>query len=211
MTDVSSPDFWEPIYAGEPPWDLGMPAPPLVSLLARSTPPPPLAPPARVAVLGSGRGHDAVHLARAGFDVTGFDFARPAIEAATAAASRAGVASRCRFERRDVLALAIDPPPLPFDAAIEHTCFCAIDPRRRPEYVAAARALIRPGGLLVALFYPVEPAAPPLPEGPPFASRREDLERLFLGPFELVEAAVPSDSVERRRGREWLAVLRRRP
>ena len=86
---VSAPGFWEDLYArGEDGWDLGGPAPPLAAWLAaggrfsggqdR---------PARLAVPGCGRGHDARLLAAAGYAVTGFDFAEAAIAAARARAA----------------------------------------------------------------------------------------------------------------------------
>jgi SAM-dependent methyltransferase len=200
--DSSAPAFWEAHYGGPaaPPWDLGEPAPPFRSALARGD----LAPPGRIALLGAGRGHDALLFARAGFEVVGFDFAAPAVAAATAAAEGAGLAARCRFLRRDIFSLGRDFAGA-FDAVAEHTCFCAIEPARRAEYVDTVARILKPGGILLALFY----LRPNDPNGPPWPSERADLERLFVaeGPFSLRRAHVPEDSHERRRGREWLASL----
>jgi SAM-dependent methyltransferase len=201
--DVSAARYWEAIYeAGRPGWDLGAPAPPLAGAIARGL----VAPPARVAVLGAGYGHDALFFARAGFAVTGFDFAAPAVLAARRAAEEAGLAARCRFEQRDIFDLGRERPGA-FDLVVEHTCFCAIDPSRRPEYVRVAAAILRPGGRLLGLFY----LRPANPTGPPWPAEREEIERLFTreGPFRLLSAEIPADSVERRLGREWLVTLER--
>lgn len=197
--DPSLPAFWEDLYAGPPPWDLGEPAPPFVSLLARGE----VAPPGRVAVLGCGRGHEALLFARRGFDVVGFDFAAPAVEAGRQAARAAGLEARCRFEMRDIFAIEGA-----FDLVVEHTCFCAIDPARREDYVATVARILKPGGLLLGLFY----LRPNDPKGPPWPSERAELERVFVheGPFDLVSERVPADSIARRAGREWLTVLRLR-
>lgn len=196
---VSAPGFWEDLYArGEDGWDLGEPAPPLAAWLAaggrfsggqdR---------PARLAVPGCGRGHDARLLAAAGYAVTGFDFAEAAIAAARARAAADGLA--IEFERRDVFTLGAGYPAF-FDAVWEYTCFCAIDPARRGEYVRALRAALRPGGTLLACFYPLRAGT----DGPPFPVSTEGVLRALSPDFTIEEAGPPAQSVERRRGLEWL-------
>jgi SAM-dependent methyltransferase len=96
---VSTPDFWDGLYAsGGDGWELGAPAPPLVDFVERTPPPR-----GRVAVLGCGRGHDARYLATRGYEVVGFDFSTAAVTAAQALARRDGV--RVSFEQRDIFAL----------------------------------------------------------------------------------------------------------
>jgi len=124
---VSSPGFWEALYAGgEDGWELGGPAPPLAAWLAAGSRfgPGAAGRPARVAVPGCGRGHDARLLARHGHQVSGFDFAEPAVAEARALARAEGV--EVAFEQRDVFTLARDHAGA-FDAVWEYTCFCAID------------------------------------------------------------------------------------
>ena len=141
MARVSSPDFWEERYAtGGDGWELGRAAPPLVDFV-ETTPPAP----GRVAVVGCGRGHDARFLAGRGYDVTGFDFSTAAVTAARALARREGVA--VRFEQQDLFTLARDYAHA-FDGVWEYTCFCAIDPARRAEYVRVVEAILKPGGWL---------------------------------------------------------------
>jgi len=198
---VSTPAFWDGLYAAsQDGWELGGPAPSLVARLDAGLP---VAPGARFAVPGAGRGHDARLLARRGYAVTGFDFAEAAIAEARSLAEREGV--RVLFEQRDVFGLGADFGAA-FDAAWEYTCFCAIEPGRRGEYARVLRDILKPGGILLACFYPMREGT----DGPPFPVSRAGIEAA-LGPhFDLLEAGPPAASPERRQGLEWLVTARRR-
>ncbi len=82
----------------------------------------------------------------------------------------------------------------------EYTCFCAIDPTRRAEYVEVLHAILKPGGTLLGCFYPLRDGN----DGPPFPVARAEIEALLASGFRIVESAAPAASVERRRGLEWL-------
>ncbi len=203
---VSAPAFWEDLYArGQDGWELRQPAPPLATWLAGGGRFEPARPggAARVAVPGCGRGHDARLLARAGYRVDGFDFAEAAVEQARALARADGV--DVTFEQRDVFTLAADRAGV-FDGVWEYTCFCAIDPGRREEYAQLVHAILRPGGTLLACFFPLRDGT----DGPPFPVSRPEIERVLAPWFAIVEAAAPVESVEQRRGLEWLVRARRR-
>jgi SAM-dependent methyltransferase len=160
--------------------------------------------PARVAVPGAGRGHDARLLARRGYRVTAFDFA----EAAVAEARRLAAAEAVELtvEPRDVFTLPRDHAGA-FDGVWEYTCFCAIDPARRDEYASVLHAILRPGGVLLACFFPLRDGT----DGPPFPVSRDEIARVLAGRFTVLEAGPPPRSVERRRGLEWLVRARRDP
>jgi SAM-dependent methyltransferase len=199
MATVSYPAFWEDLYRrhGDG-WELGKPAPALVEFV-ESTPPPRRG---RIAVPGCGRGHDARYLARRGYDAIGFDFAEDAIREARALETRerTGV----RFEQRDLFTLARDHAGT-FDGVWEYTCFCAIDPARRPEYVRTVAAILRPGGWFLACFYPIRQSG----GGPPFPVSRVEVRRIFRPWFRFERAFAPIRSVERRSGQEWMVFARR--
>ncbi len=196
---VSNPSFWEERYrAGQTGWDIGRPAPPFESLLVS----PDCPPPGRLAVLGCGRGHDALLFARHGFTVTGFDFAPSAVQEAQTAAARSGLA--VEFVRADLFTLPSSYSEF-FDYVVEHTCFCAIDPSRRGEYVDVVRHLLRPGGEMIALFF-----AHGQPGGPPFTTNVEEIRHLFGDAFAIEQLEPARDSIESRRGKEVLGRLRRR-
>jgi methyl halide transferase len=158
----------------------------------------------RVAVPGCGRGHDARLLARHGYRVSAFDFAEAAVTEARRLARAEGV--DVAVEQRDVFALGRDYTAA-FDGVWEYTCFCAIDPARREEYASVLHAILRPGGLLLACFYPLREGD----DGPPFPVSRADIDRVLAGRFTVLEAGPPARSVERRRGLEWLVLARRIP
>jgi SAM-dependent methyltransferase len=192
---VGEPGFWDELYAGgNDGWELHEPSPALVAWLAGGR----LGPEgARVAVPGCGRGHDARLLARRGYQAVGFDFAEAAVSEARGLA--AAEDSAARFERRDIFTLAADFAGT-FDAVWEYTCFCAIDPARRADYVEVLRAILRPGGTLLGCFYPLREGG----DGPPYPVSLAEVERLLAPGFRVEESRAPAASAERRRGLEWL-------
>ena len=195
-----SADFWEGRYQeGSARWDLGQPAPPFVSLL-QSDQAPSLG---RMAVLGSGRGHDALLFAAYGFEVIGFDFAPSAVSDARTAAQRLGYHS-AQFLERDIFGLAEEFTES-FDYVLEHTCFCAILPAQRSEYLQLARQILRPGGEVIGLFWAHE-----RPGGPPFGIALADLKQQLQQNFIVQSLHLAEDSVEGRRHEEYLARLQRR-
>jgi len=198
---VSAAAYWEGLYAErQDGWELGEAAPSLQARLASGRP---FTPGARVAVPGCGRGHDARLLARHGFAVTGFDFAEAAVTEARQLASRERLAAA--FERRDVFTLAKDYAG-GFDGVWEYTCFCAIDPDRRGEYMRTLHDILKPGGTLLACFYPLKEGT----DGPPFPVSRPGIEAALEPFFRIVEAGPPPASPERRLGLEWLVRAERR-
>ena len=198
MARVSGPEFWEDLYArGGDGWELGAPAPPLVDFFAAAR-----LDGAHVAVPGCGRGHDARFLASLGYETVGFDFSPAALAAARALAARD--ASAARFEQRDVFALGRELPNA-FDGAWEYTCFCAIDPARRAEYIASLAGTIRPGGWLLGCFFPLRGN----PIGPPFPVSVDGVRRALVPAFRVERAFAPTRSARGRQGREWMLLARR--
>ncbi len=189
---------WDARWAGgDTPWDMGGPAPPLVGALARGL----VAPPGRALAVGCGAGHDARHVAAAGFDVTAIDIAPQALERARALTPPG--TPRIAFVLADLFAL---PPELrDFDVVIEHTCFCAIDPGLRDAWVDAVADALRPGGLLLGLFFVFESET-----GPPFGATEEELRTRLGRRFEVLEGARPPDSHPARAARDFLVLARRR-
>jgi SAM-dependent methyltransferase len=188
---------WEERYrAGDTPWEKGSPAPPLVEWMASHEIR------GRVLVPGCGAGHDVRALARAGANPVGIDIAPSAIRQADTH-PRAGAE---HYEIADLFAL---PGHLigAFDWVFEHTCFCAIEPARRPDYVAGVVAALKPQGRLLAIFY-IDPDHDG--DGPPFRVSREDIERLFDGSFTEITSYVPHRAHPGREGRELVCVLQRR-
>jgi methyl halide transferase len=195
---VDVPEFWDGLYAsGGDGWELGRPTPPLVDFID-STPPPR----GRVAVPGCGRGHDARFLAVRGWQVTGLDFSTAAVTAARALAGRDGV--DVAFEQRDIFRLPREYAHA-FDGVWEYTCFCAIDPARRAEYVRAMAEIVRPGGWLLGCFFPLRAQS----AGPPFKVSAREIRRRLEPAFRIERAFPPLRSARGRQGREWMVFARR--
>jgi methyl halide transferase len=194
-----SAEYWDQRYQeGSIPWNLGVPAPPLVSLLASPNSPTP----GRIAVLGCGTGYDALLFAEHGFEVVGFDLSALAIETATSAALGRGLT--VEFLERDIFAL-IPEFSQSFDYVLEHTCFCAIDPTLRPKYVELVSTLLRPNGKLLGLFFTHNH-----PGGPPFGSTTKEIRELFAERFEFLSLEAATNSIEKRRDEEHLGILQLR-
>lgn len=197
MPPTTDPQFWEQRYQDHSTqWDLGMAAPPFVSLLASSTAPQP----GKTAVIGCGQGHDAGLFAQHGFDVIGFDFAPSAIARAKNLSQSRGIA--CQFLQRDIFDLPSE-FSASFDYVIEHTCFCAIRPEQRADYVQVVRSILKPQGELIALFW-----AHPRPEGPPFGTTLTELHALFSPAFDTSDLSEVNNSIASRSGEEYLGRFR---
>jgi len=185
--------YWEDAYRrGDTGWQLDKVAPPIVRLLDEEKE---RLAPGLVAVVGCGRSHEPGELARRGFQVQGIDLSPLAI------APLAG--GTVRYVAGDVRRLPLRAGSL--DYLMEQTCFCAIDPGDRPLYVREAARVLGPGGRVFGLFY--DPASP---GNPPFRVTDEDVRTAFAGAFVVERLEKPADSIERRAGREWLALLRKR-
>jgi SAM-dependent methyltransferase len=197
--DPSAPHFWQSKYDEQSTnWDLGGPTPAFVDLYERGT----LTPGAMI-VLGAGRGYDPVFFASKGFDVTAVDFADSAAAATKENAAAAQVT--LTVLQQDMFTLDASHNGK-YDYLLEYTCYCAIDPSRRAEYVALTARLVRPGGLIIALMFPVEER----PGGPPFGVSLEEADRLYGKWFDLVSREESPLTIEPRKGRELLAKYRRR-
>jgi SAM-dependent methyltransferase len=196
---VSDAAFWQALYdqSGDR-WELGRPNPVLGAHLARRPPPR-----GKVAVPGCGRGHDARFFARRGYRVWGFDFAPGVVRAARELAARDRVT--VTFDERDVFGLG-EAYSAVFDGVWEYTCFCAIDPARRGEYLEVLAAILKPGGWLLACFFPMGERV----GGPPFAVSEAEVRKLLAPRFDLVDDYVPFASAEGRQGREWMVSARLR-
>jgi methyl halide transferase len=189
-------EYWEQRYQeGTTRWDIGKAAPPFVSFLQSSPPPA-----GRVAVLGCGRGYDAILFAQFGFEVVGFDFADLAITEATALAK--SIDSQVKFLQRDIFDLPAEFPNN-FNYVVEHTCFCAIDPAMRPNYVQVVKSILKPQGELIGLFFTHNRLG-----GPPYGATPEEIEDYFQANFEIISLKPAINSVSERQGEEHLGQFR---
>ena len=187
---------WNRRYVeGDTPWDKGSAHPALGTALAQN------AFSGRVLVPGCGTGHDVRALAARGLEVTGLDIAPLALEKARAHPP----VGREKYLLGDLFALPVEFENS-FDGVFEHTCFCAIDPARRGEYVESVAALLKPGGRLLSVFF-LDPDTDG--EGPPFGCTAEEIDRLFAPYFRLLEERPAIPTFSEREGRELLRLFGR--
>jgi SAM-dependent methyltransferase len=190
--------FWEKSYAkNEIFWDHGEPSPGLVDFLAKEK-----YTRGSVLVPGCGRGHDCLEFARHGFSVTGMDISRSGIKEARRLAQTKSegvsyVIGDCLKLPKKMLGT--------FDWVFEHTCFCAIDPELRPQYVDFVVTALKPNGRSLGVFYNIQPES-----GPPFGTTREELIERFSPQFRLLLEKVPR-SFPNREGKELLMLWERKP
>lgn len=193
---MTNSEYWENCYQeGTTRWDLGQAAPPFVSLLNSTDAPSP----GRVAVLGCGRGYDALLFSDRGFKVIGFDFAASAITDATTLAKTAK--SPAQFLQRDIFDLPEEFDSY-FDYIVEHTCFCAIDPIQRPAYVQVAKSILKPQAELIGLFFTHN-----RPGGPPFGVTPKEIQEYFAKDFEIISLIPATNSIPKRQGEETFRAI----
>jgi SAM-dependent methyltransferase len=190
---------WQKHYAeNDLRWDIETPSPPLIWLWEQKK-----LTPGRAVIPGCGRGHEVLYFAERGFDVTAVDFA-PGAAAFLERALQDKKNVSARVLQKDFFALGSEHDGY-YDVMFEQTFFCAIHPSRRADYVNTVARLLKSGGLLAALFYETGEAG-----GPPFSTTRQDILDVFSMRFQIEFLEKTPHSIERRKDKEWLGLLRNR-
>jgi len=192
---------WQRRYEqNDTPWDKGVPAPALVRFLQENDIS------GRILVPGCGRGHDARALGmQTNCSVVGLDLSPTAIAEARRLAAQAAMDTTVSFVVGDFFQLPLQMNGS-FDWLVEHTCFCAIEPRQRLDYVLAASSALQTGGKIFGIFY----LNPDTENGPPFAVSREELSEIFEPHFELLQEWLPEESFPGRENRELVRIVQKR-
>ncbi len=175
-------DFWEKKYLTQfTPWDIGQAAPAFVKYFDSQFSIFNSQFSINVAVLGCGKGHDAFHIANlkdCKFNVYGFDFSENAIRSCNELKEKQKL-NNVYFSQVNFFELVNDTKwENCFDIVIEHTSFCAIDPKRRSEYVDLIKYLLKPKGLLIGLFFVRASLS-----GPPYGCTLSEVRELFYNNF----------------------------
>jgi methyl halide transferase len=196
-----NPDLeWQRRYEeNDTPWDKGAAAPALIKFLREKQ----IA--GRVLVPGCGRGHEVRALGtQPQATVIGLDLSAQAIAQARELSAHLSQ-QRVDFTEGDFFHLPAD-FITSFDWLVEHTCFCAIEPRQRPDYVLAASTALRTGGKIFGIFY----INPDTENGPPFAVSKEELSEWFDPHFVLLDEWVPAESFPGRERRELVRIMQKK-
>ena len=150
-------------------------------------------------VPGCGQGHEVIYFSEREFQVTGVDFSSGAVNLLRASLSLKNLNAQVLHRNFFELETAHDRV---YDHLLEQTFFCAIHPDQRPAYVETVSRILKPGGLLFGLFYETGEEG-----GPPFNTTEADILSHFSGAFDIDRLEKCSFSSEKRRDKEWLAVM----
>jgi SAM-dependent methyltransferase len=191
--DPADPEFWELRYGARfAPWDAGKVPAQLLAFVAGS------ARPRSVLVPGCGSAWDVRCFAEHGWDVTGIDFSRAAVEEA-----RRILGPFARHVREADFFAAI--AGAPFEVVYERAFLCALPRRLWRDWGARMAELVAPGGVLAGYFF-----FDAGERGPPFPLHSQGELDLLLGPaFERIDDAPVDDSIPVFRGKERWQVWRR--
>ncbi len=191
---------WEQKYQnGDTHWDRGAPSPALVEWFEK----PAAGVVGAAVVIGCGTGHDVAFLHRRGIDVCGLDIAPTAL--AKAKTNYPEVPAE-RWIQADLFDLPAEVVGR-FDVLIEHTCLSGLPPDLRAAYRQAVLKLLKPGALIVGVWF-INPDMEPDEVGPPFALPIAELDALFAEDAEILEDYTPSAAYPGREGRERVRVYR---
>ncbi|CAM2007326.1 methyltransferase domain-containing protein [Acanthopleuribacter pedis] len=197
MTDpFLSAAHWEQVWQdADTRWDLGGVTPALIAFLRDTKVT------GSVLVPGCGTGHDAFYWAKKGGHTLGVDFAPTALATAQTTYEH----PRLSWEQADVRRLDF---AARFDWIWEYTCFCALDPSDRGDYLDGIQRALKPGGTYLGMVFRQVTRR----EGPPFAVASEEFQEHLANRFEIrAYEETASHSIKPRRGREiWFEVKGKR-
>lgn len=189
---------WDQSYQNnETPWERGEPAPPLVEYLESHSIS------GRVLVPGCGLGHDVRLVASMGCDALGVDLSETALNRARA--YKDPEQGSVSYQLADMLDANNGIRGASFDYVFEHTCFCAIDPGLRKDYVNAVQRHLKPRGYFLAILFTNLDD----PEGPPFATSHAEVENLYSPVFEIVRHWKPTRYYASREDEESMYLMRK--
>jgi SAM-dependent methyltransferase len=133
------------LLPGRPPWDTGISPPELIDFIKHNRP-------SRALDLGCGTGTNALTLARAGWQVTGIDFAGRAIQLARRKARQAGL--EIIFKVGDAARPDVKGP---FELVLDIGCFHSLSRQDREDYAHNLLGLLAPGGSYLLYVFFREP------------------------------------------------------
>ena len=189
---------WDQSYQNnETPWERGEPAPPLVEYLESHSIS------GRVLVPGCGLGHDVRLVASMGCDALGLDLSETALNRARA--YKDPEQGSVSYQLADMLDANNGIRGASFDYVFEDTCFCAIDPGLRKDYVNAVQRHLKPRGYFLAILFTNLDD----PEGPPFATSHAEVENLYSPVFEIVRHWKPTRYYASREDEESMYLMRK--
>ena len=198
--NVSSSKFWDERYiSNNTGWDIGNVTPVFkdwCDSLAKSS---------KIFVPGCGNGYDPLYFADQGHDVLAVDISEYPINQIKKEAKKQNItikALKCNiFDLNKNLFNQ-------FDYVVEYTCFCAISPKKRDNYIDTMNKLLKAKGEFIALLFPLNKKTDD--EGPPFHVNLRKTLNQFSSKFDLIESFKHPLSIIPRQDNEIYVHLRKK-
>ena len=188
--------FWEDIYLDDDAgWDLGGVTPVFDDIADQLSQ-------GKVCIVGCGKGYDAVMFAQKGFEVTAVDFAPSAVIALGKMSKKNNV--NVQILQSNIFDLTPEYDSV-FDYVIEQTCFCAVNPERRQEYERLVFKILKPGGKLIGLWFPLDKTIED--GGPPWGITIDEIKSIFKNGWNIEKEEFPEISIQPRKNREKLIIF----
>jgi SAM-dependent methyltransferase len=140
--------------------------------------------------------------AQKGFDVTAVDFASSATTALEIISEEKNV--NVQILQTDMFCLTPKYDNV-FDYVIEQTCFCAVNPERRQEYERLVYKILKPGGKLIGLWFPLDKTISD--GGPPWGTTIDEVKSIFKNDWIIENEEFPEKSIQPRKNREKLIIF----
>lgn len=191
---------WQKLYeASVKPWDQGCTAPALEKVIAEEELPDGLA-----IVPGCGLGYDIKALATEKRRVVGVEIAPLAVEQALPVIKNT---PNAEILLHDFFTVEFDGQ---VDLLYDYTFLCALPPSMRKDWAAKLAKLLKIGGVVITLMFPLSEDPSLFPNGPPFLLSL-DIYKELLEPhgFELYKLDRNPPSFPKRQGHEHIGLWRR--
>ena len=196
--NVDTPDFWQERYIDDNiPWDTKTTTPALIDSIDHSTR-------KKIAILGCGYSRDSIFLSSKKHNVYSVDFASKPIEYLSKIKNQYNIDTLNPINA-DIFNLPNMYPDF-FDIVLEYTCFCAIMPSRRLEYVKLVSKILNKNGQFIALFFPINKREGQS-DGPPFYVNLKETLSMFGDRFVIKKIDKNIKSIKPRRGFETLVIM----
>ena len=140
--------------------------------------------------------------AQKGFEVTAVDFAPSALIKLEIMSNKENV--NVQIIQSDIFVLTPEYDSV-FDYVIEQTCFCAVNPQRRQEYERLVFKILKPGGKLIGLWFPLDKTLED--GGPPWGITINEVKSIFNNGWIIEREEFPETSIQPRKNREKLIIF----
>ena len=199
ILNTSISEYWEISYqSGEMGWDLGGITPVFDDWIKTYNKE------LSICVVGAGNGWDAINFATKGHNVTAVDFAESEIQ---------NMRKLAELNKVEIHTLHMDIFDLKkqykdhFDIVLEYTCYCAINPKRRSDYINTAYSILKSSGKLVAIFFSIDKILNE--NGPPYGVNINATIISFSKLFTLESKEISSLSIDSRKNKEIFVIFRK--